>query len=111
DGERADVRAEADKERGEAEAEDAGDDRPPAAHPVDHGPDGHSTRSDADEAERGHEGGRLGGESESLSGQQLGDDCAEDDEVEALEGDGEPAEDGGPPAHRVGGGGGWGRGG
>src|SRR5699024_3135996 len=108
--EQGDVRCEGDEEGEGAETGDAADDLPPTSDPVDHRPGQHRPETDSDEAERGHKGGCLGCESEGLSGQQLGDDCAEDDEVEALEGDGEPAQDGGPSAHRVGGGGGWGRG-
>ena len=101
-GEQCDVRSERDEQSEDAEADDAADDRPPSSDPVDDGADGYSAEADAHEAERGHHRGRLGGESEGLGGQQLGDDRAEDDEVEAFQSDGQPAQDGRPAARRGG---------
>ncbi|SIH08122.1 Uncharacterised protein [Mycobacteroides abscessus subsp. abscessus] len=109
--EEGDVRGERDEEGEHGEDDHADDDRPAPAHPVDDRSDACGPEADADEAHRRREGRPLRGESERAGGEQLGNDGAEDDEVEALEGDGEPAQNGGPaglPGRAQGGSGGCG---
>ena len=95
-GELGDVLRGGDGQRQHGEQRDADQQRPAAAEPVGQRADRDGTDADADQADRGGEGQRGVGEAERAGLGEHRDDGAEDDEVEPVEGDRDPAEPDGP---------------
>ena len=93
-----DVLGERHREGEHREQGDAGDQRDPATEAVRQRADGDGADADTDEAERGGRGERGVGEAEVAGLRERRDDGADHDQVEPVEGDGDPAQEDGPEA-------------